>query len=275
MAHVNTNYTVFELMPYNIQRGPPRGIAAKYNGAVPWQKHARFNPVEKLQKANKVYRIQGLPNRPKYVISKKKTSNLGRAQTLHNFMMTSPTTMVAEYLEGIYGGAGINNQIRIRKALPNQVKSEVLKYFDTNRSLPFDIGQGYILNANDSKLIYMNYAGKLYKIYPVRLPGASSAGTSSFASNQNSLITWNKWNITAPFYAQNTVKRFLVNEATKLGAKINGEKIKQNVAYPQLLKVFVKLSKIHHPNKTGKPNDTKVQIRLTQAMAWIKEKMNQ
>ena len=270
MAHVNTNYTVFELLPYNIQRGPPRGIAATYMGAVPWQKSARYNPVEKLQKANEVYRIQGLPTRPKYVISKKKTSNLGRAQTLHNFMMTSPTTMMAEYLEGSYGGAGINNQIRSRKALPNQVKSAVLKYFDTNRSLPLDIGQGYILNANDSKLIYMNYAGKLYKIYPVRPPGASSAGTSSFASNQNSLITWNRWNHTAPLYPPNTVRRFLVNEATKLGAKINGENIRQNVAYPQLLKVFVKLSKKHHPNKTGDPNDTEVQKRLTRAMAWIK-----
>ena len=181
MAFTSNKYVVFELHPYH---ETPQGIKGMYP-AKEWQVLARQEPRQMIQKVNNVYKIQGLEDRPKYVISPSKPIGL---TNLPNALF-SEQRQITEYLEGAYGGAGIKNQPYpdSTKSLPKHLENLLEAYLRRrNKSLPFSHEHGYLLNANRTKFIFMDPRGKLFTITAVPNSSSTGAGSSSARSKSPS-----------------------------------------------------------------------------------------
>lgn len=309
------SHVLFELNPYNIQRTGPKGIKARYEEPSSWQlaflERMRRKPngvdIMLLSKANNVYKFQGQPNKPVYIVAEKKIPNNTRSQALfrnivsnQRFSDLTNAFEIKEYMEGMYGGLGIKNQFMVRPPLQQSemaAKRVAMTYLNSsNKALPFYMrGLGTILSADNKRLIFMNMSGRLLQI--THKPGAASkrpskssgagpsskskspgAGPSSpkskspsagpSSAGQTSGIPWNtKAQTVITFYPPAATNLYLKEKLERLGIPVSPKP-----TYAELRKHYKKLAMALHSNKLGpSSNEDKFQ-EIAAVIDYLKNK---
>lgn len=223
-----------------------------------------------LAKANNVYKFQGQPHTPVYIVAEKKRPNSTRSQQLYNNLVANarfPNALeIKEYMEGMYGGVGIKNQFMVRPPLNAAVAKRVAMTYlnSSNKALPFNMkGLGTILSADNRRLIFMNMNGRLLQI--THKPGAASrrpskssgAGPSSpkskspsagpSSATQTSGISGNtKAQNVINSYPPAVTNLYLKEKLVRLDIPVSSKP-----TYPELRKLYRKLAIASHYNKLG------------------------